>query len=234
MNLEPSRHREDSANLVDRGVPRLAGTPSCRMMALCLVVALAGCQPRSEPGILDPTTGVSSAVTQAEPVTQAEVPACETAPAGRPDLAAAEEPAPDAAPARILPTRRPRNRDELVNITFDDLAVDMKEDQLFEPSMATDRVRQLDGQRVRIRGFLFPAIFQQTGIDKFPLVLNTECKFGPGGIAHHVILVEMIDGATTSYTIRPIAVTGRLTLKPWNGPDGNTWSLYHIAGERVE
>ncbi len=136
--------------------------------------------------------------------------------------------------ARSAPNRRARDKDQLLTITFDDLKVNIQADQLFEASMATDRVRELDGQRVRIRGFLFPAIFQQTGIRSFPLVMNTDCKFGPGEQAHHVILVEMIDGASTSYTVRPIAVTGRLTLAPWTGPDGNTWALYHIAGERVD
>lgn len=132
------------------------------------------------------------------------------------------------------PARRARDKDKLLTITFDDLKVNIQADQLFEPWMATDRVRELDGQRVRIRGFIFPAIFQQTGIKSFPLVMNIDCKFGPGEQAHHVILVEMIDGASTSYTVRPIAVTGRLTLAPWTGPDGNTWALYHLAGERVD
>lgn len=136
--------------------------------------------------------------------------------------------------ARSIPQRRARDKDQLLTITFDDLKVNIQADQLFEPWMATDRVRELDGRRVRIRGFLFPAIFQQTGIKSFPLVMNTDCKFGPGEQAHHVILVEMIDGASTSYTVRPIAVTGRLTLAPWTGPDGNTWALYHMAGERVD
>jgi hypothetical protein len=212
----------------------LAACCGCVPAALVVTVALSGCQPRDDSAATGKPTAVSSLVTSAEPVAAPEPPICDSPPVG-PGVAVATEPLPEeAASERILPVRRPRNRDELVNITFDDLKVDMKEDQLFEPSMATDRVRELDGQRVRIRGFLFPAIFQQTGIDKFPLVLNTECKFGPGGIAHHVILVEMLDGATTSYTMRPIAVTGRLTLKPWNGPDGNTWALYHIAGERVD
>ncbi len=150
-------------------------------------------------------------------------------------LAGAEqESSAPAGEAGRTPDRRSRDKDQLKTITFDDLKVNIQADQLFEPWMATDRVRELDGQRVRIRGFIFPAIFQQTGIKNFPLVMNIECKFGPGEEAHHVILVEMIDGASTSYTVRPISVTGRLTLAPWTGPDGNTWALYHIAAERVD
>jgi len=204
------------------------------------VLGLVGCQVPVDPAVDGrishenlPIKSVESPSSEETSATQEPL-ACSVESDRRPVIAGADESSEVAAPTRNLPTRRPRDRDELVTITFDDLRVNMKEDQRFEPSMATDRVRELDGQRIRIRGFLFPAIFQQTGIDKFPLVLNTECKFGPGGLAHHVILVEMVDGATTSYTIRPVAVTGRLTLAPWNGPDGNTWTLYHIAGERVD
>jgi hypothetical protein len=110
----------------------------------------------------------------------------------------------------------------------------MPADAVFDESMLTDRIRQLDGRRVRIRGFIFPAVFQQKGITKFPLVMNTQCKFGPGGEAHCIIIVDMVEGVTADYTIRPIAVQGTLTVQPWNGPDGNTWALYHMTGEQVE
>ena len=122
----------------------------------------------------------------------------------------------------------------LIPITFDDLQLEMKEDSVFEPGLLTPRVKQLDGQRVRIRGFIFPAIFQQTGITRFPLVKNSQCKFGPGGVAHHIIVVDMQPGLSTSFTVRPIAVEGLLTVCPWNGPDGKTWTVYHMAGDKVE
>jgi len=143
-------------------------------------------------------------------------------------------PGPDAGPP---PRQRPLRKldpDELEIITFDDLKIDMQADQVFDPSMLTDRVRQLDGQRVRIRGFIFPAIFQQDDIKEFPLVMNTQCKFGPGGQAHCIILIQLVEGLTTSFTVRPIAVQGRLKLQPWTGPDGNTWSLYYMVGEKID
>lgn len=118
-------------------------------------------------------------------------------------------------------------------ITFDDLHLEMPEDSVFDPGLLTPRVRQLDGRRVRIRGFIFPSILQQTGITRFPLVKNTECKFGPGGIAHHIILVDLQPGVSTSFTVRPIAVEGLFTVRPWTGPDGMTWTVYHMLGEYV-
>lgn len=120
-----------------------------------------------------------------------------------------------------------------IPITFDDLELRMKEDSVFEPSLLTPRVKQLDGRRVRIRGFIFPGVFQLTGITRFPLVKNTQCKFGPGGLAHHVIMVDLQPGSSVSFTVRPIAVEGRLTVRPFAGPDGMTWTVYHLAGDRV-
>jgi hypothetical protein len=120
-----------------------------------------------------------------------------------------------------------------VPITFDDLKLELEPDSVYEPSMLTERVRELDGRRIRIRGFIFPSVFQQTGITSFPLIKNLECKFGPGGQAHHIILVEMVPDQSTSFTVRPIAVEGILSVRPWSGPDGNTWALYHLVGEKV-
>jgi len=127
-----------------------------------------------------------------------------------------------------LPDRR------AIPISFDDLQLDMQEDAVFESSMLTQRVKELDGQRVRIRGFIFPAIFQQTGITQFPLIKNTQCKFGPGGLAHHIILVDLQPGLSTSFTVRPIAVEGLLTVRPFHGPDGNTWTIYHLVGDKID
>jgi hypothetical protein len=121
-----------------------------------------------------------------------------------------------------------------IPITFDDLHLEMKEDSVFDPRLLTPRIKQLDGQRVRIRGFIFPSILQQKGITRFPLVKNTECKFGPGGIAHHIIMVDLRPGVSTSFTVRPIAVEGLLTVRPWTGPDGMTWTVYHMLGEKVK
>lgn len=124
--------------------------------------------------------------------------------------------------------------DAVAAITFEDLKTEMPADTKFEPSMLPERVKQLDGRRVNIRGFIFPSIMQQEGIKRFPLVMNTQCKFGPGGQAHCIIMVDMVGDAAASFTVRPIAVEGRLTIQPWDGPDGNTWYLYHMDGERIE
>ncbi len=127
-----------------------------------------------------------------------------------------------------VPSRRP------VAVTFDDLELKMQLDTKFDAKLLTDRAKELDGERVSIKGFIYAAgIFQQTGIRRFPLVKNTQCKFGPGGLAYCVILVTLKEGVTTNFTLQPVTVEGILKVEPFDGPDGNTWSVYRMVGERV-
>ena len=136
-------------------------------------------------------------------------------------------------PPAPVAKKRPRS-ERLAVITFDDLALDMPADAKFTSSLLTPRVKELDGRRVSIKGFIYAAgIFTQTGITSFPLVKNTQCKFGPGGQAFCVILVQLKDGVTTDFTLRPVTVEGTLKVEPYEGPDGNTWSVYRMIGERV-
>jgi len=112
-------------------------------------------------------------------------------------------------------------------ITFDDLEIDLAPGGTFDASMLTDRIRELDGRRIQIRGFMYPS-FQQAGIREFVMVKNTECRFGPGEPPHHVMLVILRDGETGSFTVRPLALEGRFSLAPYKGPDGSVWSLYRL------
>jgi hypothetical protein len=114
-----------------------------------------------------------------------------------------------------------------VEITYDDLNTEMKEDVKWEPKYLTDRIKELDGKTVKIAGFML-ADFRTKGITEFVMLKNTECKFGPGGAAHHVVLVHLGSGEETRYTTRAVTVEGVLQLKPWEGPDGNTWALFEL------
>ncbi len=145
-----------------------------------------------------------------------------------PSSSESTQPAATIPPPLRNPSRRP------VPITFDDLELAMKLDSKFTPELLTERVMKLHGQRVSIKGFIYAAgIFQQTGIRKFPLVKNTQCKFGPGGLAYCVILVSLKDDVTTNFTLQPVTVEGILKIEPFEGPDGITWSVYRLEGERV-
>ncbi|MHB0958407.1 MAG: DUF3299 domain-containing protein [Pirellulaceae bacterium] len=128
---------------------------------------------------------------------------------------------------------RPLRPGAMNDITFDDLELDMPLGTLFDRSMLTPRAAQLDGQQVRLRGFIYAGgVFQQSGITSFPLVKNTECKFGPDGLAFCVILVDLDEGVSTEFTTYPVTVEGRLTVRPYDS-GGFTWSVYHLQGQRV-
>jgi len=123
---------------------------------------------------------------------------------------------------------------EITEITFDDLKCNMQEDVVFRPWMLTDRARELDGRRIRVVGFMLP-YDKQDGIVDFVLLRNSECKFGPGGKADHLIQVSLQGGVTASYKgDRPMEVVGTLKINPFLGADGNTWCIYDVAGESVK
>ncbi len=118
-------------------------------------------------------------------------------------------------------------------ISFADLDCMMQPDIVFREWMLSERARELNGRRVRIGGFIRPDD-RLRSIQEFILLKNTECKFGPGGEADHLIMVKLTDGVTASYTEKPLEVTGTLRIEIVTGGDGNTWAIYELAGESVE
>jgi len=185
-------------------------------VVLAVALTAVGCQPRRLAPIGQSRTSVSATTSAANTTTVSSAPDTEEPPVSGNEPDTKED------------------QDRTYSITFDDLELKMKEDSIFDRSLLTDRAKELVGRKVRIRGFIYPSIMQQTGIISFPLVKNTECKFGPGGIAHHIIVVDMLEGLSTSFTVRPIAVEGTLSVRPWDGADGNTWAVYHMVGEKVD
>lgn len=127
------------------------------------------------------------------------------------------------------------NDDAVIQITYEDLDLPMEPDTLFQEWMLTPRVRELDGKRVRITGFMFAGgLFTTRNIKEFILLREKECPYGPGGQAHHVIAVEFQAGLTTSFTTDPVTIEGRLTLAPFTGPDGKTWAMYHLDASTID
>lgn len=119
-------------------------------------------------------------------------------------------------------------------ISFDDLVFEMEKGGQFKRTMLTEKINQMDGAQVRIRGFIRPA-FKETGISKFVFVRdNQECCFGPGAALYDCILVELAGDKTTDYTVRPITVLGTLYLKEFKGPDGNIWAIYRMKNASVQ
>jgi hypothetical protein len=145
----------------------------------------------------------------------------------------AEQPAPEADSSVVVAAATPGSSAEAIEIVFEDIQLPIQADMVFRPFMLTPRVKELDGQRVRIHGYMLPDS-KTKGIRQFVLLKNTECKFGPGGQADHLINVLMVDGVTARFRDDPISVEGVLKVNPFQGPDGNTWSIYDLACDRVE
>ncbi|TWU00161.1 hypothetical protein Pla108_11060 [Botrimarina colliarenosi] len=136
------------------------------------------------------------------------------------------------APVAEAPAETPPSR--LSDQTFDDIKFDIEPDAPFDRSMLTDKVRELDGERIRIRGYILPTA-QQRGIKRFVLVRdNQECCFGPGAALYDCILVTMQEGETAEFSVRPVAVEGEFAIDEFVGPDGTTLAIYRLTGEAVE
>lgn len=124
--------------------------------------------------------------------------------------------------------------ERVVPKTFDDIKFDIEPDAPYDRSMLTDAVESLDGQRIRIRGFILPTA-RTRGLKQFVLVRdNQECCFGPGAALYDCILVEMAPGRTTEFTYKPVAVEGEFAINEFVGLDGKTLAIYRMTGETVE
>jgi len=119
-------------------------------------------------------------------------------------------------------------------ISFEDINLQIPPDTAFRKFMLTDRAKELDGQLVRLSGYIFGGVSQLRGIKEFILLRNTECKFGPGGQADHLVRVFLEEGVETTYTDKVVEVEGILRIEPYEGVDGFTWSIYDMAGNAVK
>ena len=158
--------------------------------------------------------------------------AAEPEPEPEPESSGQQPPSASNSIDHFLPPPSGRPSKGVVDISFEDIRLPIQEDMVFRPFMLTDRARELDGKRIRISGYMLPDT-KTRGITEFVLLKNTECKFGPGGQADHLLSVKMIPGEDTRFRDDPISVEGTLIIKPFQGPDGNTWSIYDLTCERV-
>jgi hypothetical protein len=129
--------------------------------------------------------------------------------------------------------RLPARPGEAEKITFDDLNLGMAADMVYRPFLLTDRVKQLEGKRLSILGYMHPGVETRKNIKKFILLKNTECKFGPGGQADHLAEIYMAEGNSTVLTSKPVKVEATLKIEPFQGVDGNTWSIYRLEDAKI-
>ncbi len=135
-----------------------------------------------------------------------------------------ETPGPDA--RRQGKLFRGGKKGEVAEISFEDVNLGMPVGAAFRPFMLTDRVKSLEGKRVRIKGFVM-ASDRTKGMKEFVFLRNTECKFGPGGQADHLLRVFMRKGETAAYRSKPVSIEGVLRVKPFPS-SRQTWSVFDL------
>jgi hypothetical protein len=131
----------------------------------------------------------------------------------------------------VATARAERARD----ITFDDVKFDIEKGAPFDAKMLTDKIRELNGKPIRVRGYMLPS-FQQTGIRQFILVRdNQECCFGPKAALYDCMVVDMAGGATTDFSVVPITIEGTFSFREVKAPDGSYHlAIYHLDASSVK
>ena len=202
---------------------------------LLAALTLSGCEDIDSPATPTATQTTSDTLptTESEPID--DVPTTEppsepdtietTDAAPQTDVDSSNQPPPQPEPRK--PSVRP------VEVTFDDIKLELEKDEPFVKTKRTERLDQLDGERIRIRGFILPG-YQQSGLKQFVLVRdNMECCFGPGAALFDCIIVEMVGDKSTEFSVRPVAVQGVFKVQELKDLDGRQLAIYHLDGEDV-
>ena len=122
----------------------------------------------------------------------------------------------------------------IIDSSFDDIKFEMEKTEEFERSMLTPKVENLFDKKIRIRGYMFPTL-KKRGLKQFVLVRdNLECCFGPGAALFDCILINMNEGKSAEYSIRPIAVEGVFRFSEMIGPDGKHLAIYSLDADSAE
>jgi hypothetical protein len=97
------------------------------------------------------------------------------------------------------------------SLTFDDVKLDMKNEEKYRPELLTDKVKALAGKTVSIKGFMSPS-FKADDITEFVLMRNSSCKFGRDA-PHHFVRIKLAEGESVKFQITPLTVEGRFKIE---------------------
>ncbi|MFM7055968.1 MAG: hypothetical protein ACKO2P_03490 [Planctomycetota bacterium] len=195
----------------------------------------------SPPGTTTPSVSATAPTTDATPATAPLVTSSQTGltgPADRPAIenSASAEPRPIQLliPSKRFRKERPSNA---FRVSYDD--IDLLKVLNMEPVPADavshfpEWLSQLDGQTVRIRGYMYPT-FEATGLTSFTLARdNGICCFVRQPKIYDIISVSLAPGQVSDYIAnRPFDVEGIFRIDP--GADQTDLSrLYRIEHAKV-
>ena len=141
-------------------------------------------------------------------------------------------------PRLLIPHKnfRPEGNPPALRVSYDD--IDLLRVLNVEPvppdvvDQFPDWLRELDGERVRIRGFMYPSYEEM--LSAFVLTRDTGvCCFGPNPKVYYLIGVKLKEGTKVKYVQnRPVDVVGTFHIQPVVS-DGNWFQLYKITDASV-
>ncbi|MEO1615927.1 MAG: hypothetical protein AAFV88_08775 [Planctomycetota bacterium] len=107
------------------------------------------------------------------------------------------------------------------------------DDELFDA-----KTRSLQGQRISLRGFIYPQSVYTIRPKRFLLIAEVKAddqRFASWSSlpTHLRVLVELKDGLRTNYTTGVVEVRGELRLRSWRLSDGTIQTVYTILADQV-
>jgi hypothetical protein len=141
-------------------------------------------------------------------------------------------------PRLLVPhkTFRPEGNPPALRVSYDDL--DLLKVLNIDPvppdvvEQFPSWLKELDGKRVRIRGFMYPSFEEM--LSAFVLTRDTGvCCFGPNPKVYYLIGVKLQEGTKVRYVQnRPVDVVGTFHIQPVES-DGQWFQLYKISDAAV-
>jgi hypothetical protein len=123
--------------------------------------------------------------------------------------------------------------DRALRVSFDDLdllkVLNMDPVTIDATEKMPDWLKELEGKRIRLRGFMFPP-YTATEIPAFVLARDNQiCCFGRNPKPYDVIKIVMREGVTTDYIEgRPFDVTGVFHIELLSYDDEKVDGLYYL------
>ena len=120
-----------------------------------------------------------------------------------------------------------------IRVNYDDLnllrVLNMEPVPSGAHKMFPDWLKNLDGKRIRIRGFMSPS-YKPKGLEFFLMGRDNKACCYPGRAKiYDLFPVKLRDGVTTDYIQnRPFDVVGIFQIKPWQ-EDGEWLRMYQIV-----
>ena len=101
-------------------------------------------------------------------------------------------------------------------------------------SMVPDTAKAFDGQRVYLKGFMYPGP-HKSGISEFVMCYsNDDCCFGGTPKLTHMVLVKLQPPLTTEFTQRTRGVAGTFRIGKSASVNGLAGAIYSIEADYIQ